>query len=329
MRVRRAVRTLILAAIPMLCACSSSSGASSDGAPPSGDARASRDGGAASDRGASPDAAATTFRVAGVQYADGDFSKVPGCGDDLCGLTHFVKDAAKKGARLVVTPEYAIDQKTSEPAPAKGDALTTDARFTDGSILRTLGKLADELNVTLVFNLITQEGSGGAAKLHNTQVAVGPDGKVLARHYKFHLFGGEGKQLAPGTHVTENYFDTPVGKAGLLICADIQCSVNGVGPDCAADEMKLLQEFVAQKPALALFSAYWTVGPANAGSSIWWPLNVQKNFATQTKMFVVAANTTKAPGAGGGIFDPEGATLASSELNTPAVVLADLPLPKK
>ena len=265
------------------------------------------------------------IKVAGVQYGVGNFSTVAGCETDVCGLTHYVREAAKQGAKIIVTPEYAAAQIYAEVSPEIGDSPLTDDRWKAEGIMYGFAKVASEEKVTAIFNVITQVGDGDTAKLYNTQVAVGPDGKILGKHYKFHLFGNETKSLTPGEGAKTNFFDTAAGKIGFLICADIQCVVNGVGADCSAAEMKLLQDFVAEKPDAVFFSAYWTVGQSRGTSSVWWPLNVQKKFAVQTKTYVVAANTTFSPGQGGGIFDPQGTILDSSETNAPAIIYGELP----
>ena len=271
----------------------------------------------------------SSLKVAAVQYGSGQFAMVGSCTNDVCALSELIKQAQKNGAEIVATPEYAVEQKTAETSPNKGDDVVNDARFKDGSIIKTFGKLAVQLKVTVIFNLITQVGSGTTAKLYNTQLAVGPAGKVVARHYKFHLFGNENTQLTAGTNVTTNFFDTPAGKVGLLICADIQCIVYGKGPDCPARNLALLQEYTKQNAVATFFSAYWTVGQSNAGSSAWWPLNVQKKFAVDAKQYVIAANTSAGPGQGGGIFKPGGAEIQSSTTGKPAVIYGELPIPKK
>ena len=286
------------------------------------------------DQGPAPEADATPvltgpMKVAGIQYGVGNFTAVEGCKDDICGLTHYVREAAKQGAKIIVTPEYAVAQIYAEASPEIGDSPLTDSRWKAEGITYGFAKVASDEKVTAIFNLITQQGTGDAAKLYNTQVAIGPDGKVLGRHYKFHLFGNETKNLTPGTGSKTNFIDTPAGKIGFLICADIQCVVNGVGADRSAAEMKLLQDFVAEKPDAVFFSAYWTVGQSSGASPVWWPLNVQKSFASQTKTYVVAANTTFSPGQGGGVFDPDGTTIDSSETNEPAIIYGELPLVQK
>lgn len=268
---------------------------------------------------------AGVYRVAAVQYSSGTYTDAQfngECKDDVCALTRLMERAAAQGAQLVVTPEYATDQTESEAGPKVGDnPVSDDARWPAGSILKAYAKAADRLDLTAVVNLITEDAAG---KLYNTNVAIGPDGKVLARHYKFQLFGGEGSQLTPGHDVTSSFFDTPVGKAGLMICADAQCLVTNLktSPDCAQESVGLIQSFYAQHPALVAFSAYWTVG----GTSIWAALNVQQKVAKDMNVWLVGANNISGQGRGGGIWKPGGEVLETYQQAAPHVVIGDIPL---
>ena len=276
------------------------------------------------DKGSTPDTTKSTkLTVAAVQYGGGNYTYASGCSDDICGLGYYIKEAAQKGASLIVTPEYAQSQKTAELSPKVGDAPAQSANWKDGGIIKTYAKLADTLNVTLVFNLITQEGTGSSAKLYNTSVAVGPDGKVVGRHYKYQLFSNESSQLTPGPDLKTSYFTTAAGKAALMICADAQCLVNGltINSDCTSHSATMLKALFSGKPKLLLFSAFWTVG----GTSMWASLNVQKKLAMQG-VWVIAANTTKGQGYGGGIWKPGGDALKTVQNAKPTVVMGDIPI---
>jgi predicted amidohydrolase len=262
--------------------------------------------------------------VGAVQYTSGHFADVAGCGDDLCALGALVKEARKQGAEMVVLPEMAVEQTKAEWAPAVGDDLASGSRWQEGSISRTLGKLARDEKLILAFNLVTQEGQD----LHNTNLAVGPDGKVLARHYKFQLFGGETKVYKPGTSIEHSFFESPAGRTGLLICADAQCIITNltVTPDCAAASAALIKDYfsAAKKPDAILFSAFWTVG----GTGVWAALNVQKRVATYGQAYLAASNNIEGQGKGGGIYEPSGNALAQDASGKPMVLVAAIPRKK-
>lgn len=267
--------------------------------------------------------AATALKVAAVQYSSGNHSAVADCSDDLCAVVHFVREAAGKGAVIVNTPEYAQDQTKAEEAPAIGDTPATDARWTAGSVIKTFAELAVELKITVIFNLITQEGDGAAASLYNTNLAIGPAGKVLARHYKFQLFGSEGTQLSPGPSIEDSFFQTPAGLAGLMICADAQCIVTklNTSPDCTAHSVGLIKNYFAKKPKIIFFSSFWTVG----GTGIWAALNVQKQVSVDGSVWLVAANNTAGDGKGGAIFKPGGEEVAKYVDSKPGIIYGEIP----
>ncbi len=299
---------ITLTAAALLCGCSSD-----DGKDPAADAGTS-----------TPDApAATTLKVAAIQYTSFDYILVAGCFDDVCGLTHHVRQAAKAGAKLVVTPEYFQGKNGAEPAPAVGDRPAKDKRWKKEAAISALSALADELNITLVFSLTTVDGG----KKHNTALAVDSAGKVAARHFKFQLFGSEVSSYTAGDTVAHSFFDTPAGRAGLMICADSQCVITGmnVTADCTAHALKLTKDFFAQKPALVLFSSFWSVGPKNP---TWWSLAVQKKVAKDGKVWLIAANTTKGDGKGGGIWKPDGTALETTDAVKPSIIYGELPLKK-
>ena len=285
-----------------------------------------KDSGAADQQASSPDAAKpTALKVAAVQYGGGDYTTVKGCTDDICGLSHYVRQAAKQKVEVVVTPEYSQLQKTAELSPKMGEKPGAAARFAKGSAVKAFASLADELNITLVFNLITQEGSGSAAKLYNAAIAVNRDGKVIARHYKFQLFGSESKQLTAGATLQHSFFDTSAGKVGLMICADAQCVVTNlsVTVDCPSRSVGLLKQYFAKKPRIVLFPSFWTVGSSNP---TWWSLKIQQKLAKDGQVWLVVANTTKGSGRGGGIYKPSGDIVKQVDSAKPSILYADIPL---
>lgn len=326
----RIARNTLLAVVLVVAAGCKSSEPAADAAPPVDDLPTVDLAPPAPDSKLSPDQAPrTSFKVAAVQYG-GEYSQVAGCTNDLCALSSLIKDAKKNAAELAVVPEYSVEQTKSESAPTVGDSPATDAKWAEGTITKTFAKLAAEQKLTIAFNLITEE----AGKLYNTNLAVGADGKVLARHFKFQLFGSEASQLTPGPSIDHAFFQTPAGKAGLLVCADVQCiivaSITGKmveTQDCSALAISLLKDYfsVAKKPDLILLSSVWTVGGA---TNPWGSLNVQSAVAKNGQAHVVAANTTGGQGKGGGIYKPDGTAIVQDASGKPMVLYAELPLKK-
>lgn len=239
-------------------------------------------------------AATDTVAVAAVMFT-GEVES--GCdGDSACAIEALVRTAAGQGAKLIVTPEYGFDIDVPESDPIVGEAPGSS---TSAPTLVRFGALADELDVYLVIDLETREGG----HIYNTQVAFDPDGIIVAKHHKFELYGAEKDRLTRGTDV--NAFDTPFGRVGLLICADVY------GPPRLHERM--VSELGVDVVAM---SAMWTV----AGAPRW-----QAAFAHDWQVPVVASNRSAGAARGGGIFDRDGQALARSESGHSEVVLAEIP----
>jgi len=235
-------------------------------------------------------------RVAAVLYT-GQGGPLLGCnpGDHACAVEALVRRAANEGAQLVVTPEYALGQGDPEPDPRVGHARPDPLK---APLQLRFSRMADELDLYLVIDLETQR----AGKVYNTQLAFDPKGALVAKHHKFELFEGERGLMTPGIDAAA--FDTPFGRVGLLICADIY------GPPARHERL------AADGVDIVAFSSAWTVGRATQ-----W----QAAFARDFRVVLVGANGSAGKGRGGGIFDPSGDPLAISQTPVPQVLVADLP----
>lgn len=131
-----------------------------------------------------------------------------------------LREAAAQGAQLAVLPEmfncpYSIHcfRDYAEEIPA-------------GETATQLANLARTHGFFLVGGSIP-ERSG--ERIYNTSVVFNPQGELIARHRKVHLFDvnikdgmvfTESLALSPGDAAT--LFETPWGKMGLEICYDIR-----------------------------------------------------------------------------------------------------------
>jgi predicted amidohydrolase len=248
--------------------------------------------------------AATTFTVAAVQYDSGQASLVkPACtsdaAPDVCAVVELMSQAKAKGAMLVVAPETILGQKYYETDPTLGENPGQSAQWPATSFIKTFSLRAKQQQLYIVIHLATQTASDA----YSTQVAFGPDGSVVGKHHKFELYSSEAKTYTPGTDVM--VFDSPLGKVGLLICADIYGDL--------ALHSKLADTLKARVLA---FSTAWTV----PGSANW-----QAAFARNWGLYVVGANWSATAVAGGGIFDPTGKALDQQTLGTPGLAVAQIP----
>lgn len=128
-----------------------------------------------------------------------------------------VREAAKLGARLVVTPEllegpyFCREEKDAyfeEARPVEGNA--TLARFQ---------ALAKELGVVLPFSFFEKAGNA----YYNTLAMVDADGALLGTYRKSHIPDGPGYEekfyFRPGD-TGFRVFDTKAGKVGGAVCWD-------------------------------------------------------------------------------------------------------------
>ena len=143
-----------------------------------------------------------------------------------------VREAVAVGAQLVCLPEcfnspYGAQHfpKYAEPVPAASAQLTP----TEHPSMHMLSNLASDLGIYLVGGSIPERDADG--KIYNTCVAFGPDGAMLARHRKVHLFDidvpgkirfFESETLSSPNPTELPLFDTPWGRVGLGICYDLR-----------------------------------------------------------------------------------------------------------
>ena len=132
-----------------------------------------------------------------------------------------VREAATRGARLVVLPEVFAWR-----GPAAGEA--TVAEPVPGPTTARLGALAKELGLWLVAGSL-HERAAGEPRVFNTSCLFDPRGEILVRYRKIHLFDvdlpgrvavQESATRAPGGEVVTA--PTDVGTLGLSICYDLR-----------------------------------------------------------------------------------------------------------
>jgi predicted amidohydrolase len=116
-----------------------------------------------------------------------------------------IEAARRRGAAMVVLPECAlggylrVDGRTAEPLDL------------DGPEIARLCRLAGDMVVCAGFTERSDR------RPYSSAVCVSGDG-VLGHHRKVHLPPSEIAAFAPGERFAA--FDTPVGRAGMLICYD-------------------------------------------------------------------------------------------------------------
>ena len=125
-----------------------------------------------------------------------------------------IEQAARGKAQLVCTTEcfldgYAIKDKTIPLA----DYQALGETIPDGKYCRRLAKLADKLDIFLIAGMLEADGE----RRYNTAVLIAPNGQVIGK-YRKHNLEHELVRNTPGDETP--VFHTPLGKIGIMICAD-------------------------------------------------------------------------------------------------------------
>ncbi len=142
--------------------------------------------------------------------------------ENIASASALIRQAAGQGAQLIATPEMTtlLDRK---PGAAWEKSTTEEA----DPGLAAFRKLAGELGVTILIGSIAIRATDG--KCANRSLLIGPDGQVIARYDKIHMFD---VQLNAGNIYRESDSYVAGGSAilaeaagvplGMTVCYDIR-----------------------------------------------------------------------------------------------------------
>ncbi|GJY01589.1 omega-amidase, chloroplastic [Tanacetum coccineum] len=225
-----------------------------------------------------------------------------------------IKEAAEKGAMLVLLPEIWNSPYANESFPVYAEDI--DAGVDSSPSTAMLSEVAHSLKITIVGGSIPERCGD---KLYNTCCVFDTDGKLKAKHRKIHLFDinipgkitfEESKTLTAGE--TPTVVDTDVGRIGIGICYDIQFQ-----------ELAML--YAARGAHLLCYPGAFnmTTGPLH------WEL-LQRARAVDNQLYVATCSPARDAESGGYVawghstlVGPFGEVLATTEHNE-ATIIAEI-----
>ena len=183
-----------------------------------------------------------------------------------------IRAAAADGAGMVLLPEMYV-------CPYAGSDFLTAAEPADGPANTLMSKLAGELGITLFAGSIPELENG---HIYNSCFVFGPDGRLLGRHRKVHLFDvavkngisfKESHVLTAGDSIT--VVETPFGHVGVAVCFDIRFP----------EQFRIMAEHGAKLAVLpAAFNM--TTGPAH------WELALRSR-AVDNQLYIAACSSAR------------------------------------
>lgn len=165
-----------------------------------------------------------------------------------------VRDAASRGAALVVAPETFT---TGYGLPAK--RWRACAEPLDGPSVTRLRAIAAEAGVAIVCGVAEQAGR----EVHNTAVLLDARGELRAAYRKTHLFGEDERATFAAGQALPPPVDLDGLRVGLLVCNDLEF------PE-AARSLALQGADVIAVPTALMEESAWIpeiVVPARAGEN--------------------------------------------------------------
>ena len=146
----------------------------------------------------------------------------PEVGENLATVRRLVAEAAGRGATLVALPEYWPIMGMSD-----ADKVAHAEQPGSGPIQDCMAALAREHGIWLVGGTLPMV-SPEAGKVLNTTLVYDPQGQMMSRYDKIHLFGfnkgaesyDEARTIVPGQ--TVGVFDASFGRVGLSVCYDLR-----------------------------------------------------------------------------------------------------------
>jgi predicted amidohydrolase len=164
---------------------------------------------------------ASTLTIAAAQMSSQDDVT-----QNLARAAALVEEAAARGARLVVLPENFAYMGTEDGKRQVAERLDGPER---GPIVTNLARAAQKSAVHVIAGGMP-ERSADLDRPHNTSIVVAPDGAIVARYRKIHLFDvdvGDGHAYRESSNTSAGdegpaVVDIAGFRVGLSICYDLR-----------------------------------------------------------------------------------------------------------
>ena len=159
------------------------------------------------------------MRAALVQLSSGDDPAA-----NLASTADWIKQAAAGGADLILTPE--VTNCVSSSRQRQMDVLQDEA---SDQTLAGIRSLAADLRKWVLIGSLGLKTNDTDGRFANRSFLIGPDGKVLAKYDKIHMFDvdvsatetyRESAGYRPGAEAV--LAQTPFGTIGMTICYDVR-----------------------------------------------------------------------------------------------------------
>lgn len=199
--------------------------------------------------------------------------------------------AAERGASVAVFPEY-----SQFFVPALGAASVAAAEAVDGPFGAAVGALAAELGIHVVAGMLELAEVG--ERPFNTAVAFGPDGGLVAKYRKMHLYDAfgqaESEWIQAGPAAAPELFVVDGLTFGMQICYDLRFP-------------ETTRRLVDAGADVVLAPSEWVRGPLKEHH--WRTLVTAR--ALENTVYVVAPDQAPPIGAGNSmVVDPMGVEIA-------------------
>jgi predicted amidohydrolase len=241
--------------------------------------------------------AVETLKVASIQYRAIRSSKA----ENVRSLSDLISEAALNDARIIVLPEMCTTGlNIQNRAEAENLAETIPGPSSDA-----FAELARRYRVYIVLGLAEADPTSG--KLYNSQIILGPDGLIIGRYRKIHIFGPDLNWADIG-NLGYQAVTTEWGRIGLGICCDI-------------NYWEFIGFLSGTQVGICAFSTNWV------GDDL--PFPYWTDMLAGCSFYLIAANNWGDEGdihfsGGSTILAPDLTVLARSDLSVNTVLYADI-----